>query len=216
MADDNLDNDDDSESGLLKEAEGQTPSAQKSSEKRKGSGKTVTLWHKKKRRARSQAVAQAAMADSISKLPNSQKERWEMSMEEEGKREERFFKFREEDVERNRQHELAIARIFASAFSQTKKQSLPATVFPTPMQQSSQSSHSALDFHQEMLQSSSSALDIHHTTYQSSLPRIPPDQDYNRRYSNESGKLYENLQSGKDSRLPNSRILFCLKVGHYC
>ena len=92
-----------------------------------------------------------------------------------GKREERFFKFREEEAERNRQHELAIAGIFASAFSQTRKQSLPAPVFPTSMQQSSESSHSAQDFHQAMLHSSPSALDIHHTTYQSSLPRIPPN-----------------------------------------
>ena len=74
------------------------------------------------------------MADSIAKFANSQKERWEISLKDEEKRETRFLKFKEEEAKKNREHELAMTQIFATAFSQTRP---PAPLFPQQMQQPS-------------------------------------------------------------------------------
>ena len=62
------------------------------------------------------------MADSIRKLVESQDKRWKQGIAEDKKRDEMFLKFKEDEAAKNRQHELAMAQIFAAAFSQSKPQ----------------------------------------------------------------------------------------------
>ena len=55
---------------------------------------------------RSQGEAQANMAEKISKFASSQEKWWKESIEEKKKHDEMFLKFKKDDAEKNREHEL--------------------------------------------------------------------------------------------------------------
>ena len=114
--DDILDDNDDNEGRAI------TPTTVRGKKRLKGRGKTVIIPHKKKGRIRSNLQAQSSMADSIRKLVESQDKRWKQGIAEDKKRDEMFLKFKENEAAKNRQHELAMAQIFAAAFSQSKPQ----------------------------------------------------------------------------------------------
>ena len=96
--------------------------------KKLGADKTVVAPHQKKKKVRSQVEAQASMAASISEYSKFQKERWEASLKEEREREDRFLEFKREEADKNRAHELEMARIYATILG-----SIRGTTPPPPL-----------------------------------------------------------------------------------
>ena len=95
--------------------------------------KVVVAPHRKAKQVRSNKQALSEIANGLKALAETSQKNNKMMIEEERKREERYLSFRREEAEKNRQHELLIAQIFANA---SKPQ------FPYPQENSSTSSTS--------------------------------------------------------------------------
>ena len=103
--------------------------------------------HKKMKVVRSQAQALSQLARGMTKLTESQAKRFKGQMEFEKERDRTFFEFKKEEVEKNRRHELEIAKIFASSMNNSQQQ---RDFRYTPFDQTSLFQHSiqhAANFH---------------------------------------------------------------------
>ena len=113
------------------------------------------------------------MADSIRKFAKSK-----------DKRDELFLKFKEREAEKDRQHELAMAKMFATAFAQSRE--VPNAPLPASSQR------------RDMV------LQHGHFSAPQQQP-FPPGTHVTanpaeyRRYSNVAGRLYENLGGENNS-----------------
>ena len=77
--------------------------------------KVVVAPHRKAKQVRSNKQALSEIANGLKALAETSQKNNKMMIEEERKREERYLSFRREEAEKNRQHELLIAQIFANA-----------------------------------------------------------------------------------------------------
>ena len=68
----------------------------------------------------SQTQALSQLAGGMTKLADSQAERHKEKMEFEKERDRAFLEFKKEEAERNRRHELKIAKIFASSVNSSQ------------------------------------------------------------------------------------------------
>ena len=80
-------------------------------------GKLVAKPHQKRKCVRSQTQALSQVASSIGVFTESQNKRQKLQMEEEKKRDELFLKFKMDEAERNRQHELQMTRMMMEFMS---------------------------------------------------------------------------------------------------
>ena len=77
--------------------------------------KLVVVPHIKAKQVRSNKQALSEPANGLKALDETCEKNNKMMIEEERKREERYLSFRREEADKNRQHELVIAQIFANA-----------------------------------------------------------------------------------------------------
>ena len=77
--------------------------------------KVVVAPHIKVKQVRSNKQALCELANGLKALAETSQKNNKMMIEEERKRKERHLSFRREEAEKNRQHELLIAQIFANA-----------------------------------------------------------------------------------------------------
>ena len=77
--------------------------------------KLVVVPHIKAKQVRSNKQALSEPANGLKALDETCEKNHKMMIEEERKREERYLSFRREEADKNRQHELVIAQIFANA-----------------------------------------------------------------------------------------------------
>ena len=72
-------------------------------------------YHRKVKQVRFNKQALIEVANGLKALAETSQKSNKMMIEEERKREERYFSFQREEAEKNRQHELLIAQVFANA-----------------------------------------------------------------------------------------------------
>lgn len=98
--------------------------------------KIVVAPHKKSKQIRSNKQALSEIAQSLKSFSDAQSKRHQKSLEEERKREERFLEFKRDEAEKDRQHELRVAQMFAANMyqprpflyqSQTSRQIAPSS-----------------------------------------------------------------------------------------
>ena len=77
--------------------------------------KVVVAPHRKAKKVRPNKQALSQIESGLKALVEISQKNSKMMIEEERKREERYLSFRREEAEKNRQHELLIAQIFANA-----------------------------------------------------------------------------------------------------
>lgn len=94
----------------------------KSETKNKLKAKVVAQVHQKRNQIRSNKQALSEVAKSIQSMGESQVKRMKMTLEAEEKREERRRQERMEEAEKNRKHEIEIAKIYAAAFASSNQQ----------------------------------------------------------------------------------------------
>ena len=85
-------------------------------ESRKGVNKLVVAPHNKRTQVRSNRQALSEMAHSMKAFAEAQVKRHKLSLESEERREKMQMQFRREESEKNRQHGLKMARIYAESF----------------------------------------------------------------------------------------------------
>lgn len=97
------------------------------------SKKLVVKPHQKRRVVRSQTQALSHLGAGLSQLAESHSKRQKLQMEFDKSRDEAFLKFKAEEAERNRKHELQMAAIFANCLSSTQhpRYSTPSGFPPT-------------------------------------------------------------------------------------
>ena len=83
----------------------------------KAKTKLVVAPHKKRKVVRSQNQALSRMAKGMEDLASSQIKRAKLMIEADRKRDELFLKHKEEEVKRNREHELRLAQIYGTALA---------------------------------------------------------------------------------------------------
>ena len=83
----------------------------------KAKTKLVVAPHKKRKVVRSQNQASSHMAKGMEDLASSQIKHAELMIEAVRKRDELFLKHKEEEVKRNREHELRLAQIYGTALA---------------------------------------------------------------------------------------------------
>ena len=110
-----------------------------SSRKRKASEikKTVAAPHAKHKVMRSQKQALSELAQSVQQMANAQLKKHRESIENDLKRDKMLLDFKREEAEKNREHELKMAQIFANALINrnappTPSFASPAALTPTP------------------------------------------------------------------------------------
>ena len=77
--------------------------------------KVVAAPHKKRKTVRSQQQALSHGAQSIEQIASSQMKKHRMTIEADLKRDEMFLQYKREEAERNREHEIKLAEIYARA-----------------------------------------------------------------------------------------------------
>ena len=85
-------------------------------ESRKGVNKLVVAPHNKRTQVRSNRQALSEMAHSMKAFAEAQVKRHKLSLESEERRDKMQMQFRREESEKNRQHDLKMARIYAESF----------------------------------------------------------------------------------------------------
>ena len=127
----------------------------------------VVKPHKKRKVVRSQTQAVSQLAGGMTKLIESQPKRHKKYIEFEKERNQAFLEFKKEEAEKNRRHELEIAKIFSSSINNSQQQ---RDFRYTPFDQSSLFQHSiqhAANFH-----------NITNPTSQLASPPMSPPQHY--------------------------------------
>ena len=79
--------------------------------------KVVAAPHKKRKTVRSQQQALSHVAQSIEQIASSQMKKHRMTIEADLKRDEMFLQYKREEAERNREHEIKLAEIYARAMA---------------------------------------------------------------------------------------------------
>ena len=90
--------------------------------KQKRTDKVVAAPHKKRKAIRSQQQALSHLANSVEQMASSQAKKHRLTIEADLKRDEMYLKHKEEENQRNREHELRLAEIYARAMSGRKQQ----------------------------------------------------------------------------------------------
>ena len=90
-------------------------------------GKLVAKPHEKRKCVRSQTQALSQVASSIGVFTESQNKRQKLQMEEEKKRDELFLKFKMDEAEKNRQHELQMTRMMMGFMSGRMSNNTPGS-----------------------------------------------------------------------------------------
>ena len=110
------------------ENEGETTSTSTAAKKiKQPAKKLVAAVHQKRSQVRSNKQALSELARAMQNMAESQTKRLKMTLEAKEKREEKKRQERLEEAERNRKHEIEIAKIYAAAFALNNQNSIQAT-----------------------------------------------------------------------------------------
>ena len=115
------------------ENEGETTSSSTATKKiKQPAKKLVAAVHQKRSQMRFNKQALSELVRAMQNMAESQTKRLKMTLEAEEKREEKKRLERLEEAERNRKHEIEIAKIYAAAFASNNQNSIQATTYFAP------------------------------------------------------------------------------------
>ena len=96
--------------------------------------KLVVAPHKKRKTVRSNQQALSHLASSVERIAESQIKQFKAAEQTDLKRDEMFFKFKAEENEKNRQHELRLAEIYARGMAGASSSQLQQLSYQQPQQ----------------------------------------------------------------------------------
>ena len=94
--------------------------------------RTVVAPHRKRKAVRSQKQALSELAASIQQMASTSMKKIRLSMEADLKRDKMLLDFKREGPEKNREHELRMAQIFANAMASNRSPPYHPFQSPTP------------------------------------------------------------------------------------